>query len=848
MDGQVEFGAKINKTQIEKDAKGIKNTLRNIGDHSVINGLSKIGATLTGVSATINMTSAALKKIRAAFNELSEAYEIQRAAEIKLENAAKNNPYLNSSSVKRLEDFASAQQELVAIGDEKLLPYIAHLGNSGRTEAEIMNIMTASLDLAAEGTMDLGDAVKALNLTYSGQLGRLGMTIPALKDLTEEELKNGRAIDFVAKQYAGNAKRLADELKGHEKLKNAIGDVKEEIGASIEQTLNPWYAALARLVSNTASALKQHRELRKALEDLEKGNASASQLDSLIAENNYYLEEYQKAVDRTTQAFRDGKIDQETYTRNLENLNKQYEIYIRNNLRWTKQKEEQQKAEDDANKAALEEKNRLEKEQEIKEKTAAAEKKRIDFLAKNEEARKKAIEQLKLEAELKGEEADDAALLDIYTRSYISMLTDSEGLVSAESKEAKELLAIIEKQTEAVMAKIKAEEDAEARQKGTKELEEQIKNFDQDMQRAADEAKGIVKNQYDAAIEMLDEEYKAIVANKYLEENEKLRLEKEFEAKRQEILDARDKVEHDNLIKKLDEATETEETYWDRYVARNEEIADLRKEINESEILSEQEKYDAMAKLDEEYLKNRKQLFADIATEMKGYTDQAVSLMKDASDIMLNTVQNQSTAEIAALEEKYKKGEIGEEEYNEKVARIKKDAAKQQYRIELWQWGASILQATANIAQGVTKAIAQGGIAGLITGALVGAAGAVQVASIIASKPTPPAFSTGGIVGGSSLHGDNIAANLNSREMVMNMGQQKALWDFINGGSTGHGAGTQVVINNSASNIVSAQPRISKDKIEVLIDARVNESLKKGRYGKSLAIAEQEMTGDFWGI
>ena len=29
MDGQVEFGAKINKTQIEKDAKGIKNTLRN---------------------------------------------------------------------------------------------------------------------------------------------------------------------------------------------------------------------------------------------------------------------------------------------------------------------------------------------------------------------------------------------------------------------------------------------------------------------------------------------------------------------------------------------------------------------------------------------------------------------------------------------------------------------------------------------------------------------------------------------------------------------------------------------------------------------------------------------------
>lgn len=128
------------------------------------------------------------------------------------------------------------------------------------------------------------------------------------------------------------------------------------------------------------------------------------------------------------------------------------------------------------------------------------------------------------------------------------------------------------------------------------------------------------------------------------------------------------------------------------------------------------------------------------------------------------------------------------------------------------------------------------------------AAGAVQIASIIASKPTPPSFSTGGIVGGSSMHGDNIAANLNSREMVMNMSQQKALWDFINGGSNGAGGGANIVINNSASNVVSAQPQITKDKIEILIDARVNESLKNGRYNSALNQAQQSMSGDYYGI
>ena len=124
----------------------------------------------------------------------------------------------------------------------------------------------------------------------------------------------------------------------------------------------------------------------------------------------------------------------------------------------------------------------------------------------------------------------------------------------------------------------------------------------------------------------------------------------------------------------------------------------------------------------------------------------------------------------------------------------------------------------------------------------------MQIASIIASKPTPPSFSTGGIVGGSSTHGDNIAANLNSREMVMNMSQQKGLWDFINGGSGGAGGGANIVINNSASNLVSARPQITKDKIELLIDARVNDSLKNGRYNTSLNMAQQGMSGDYYGI
>lgn len=315
-----------------------------------------------------------------------------------------------------------------------------------------------------------------------------------------------------------------------------------------------------------------------------------------------------------------------------------------------------------------------------------------------------------------------------------------------------------------------------------------------------------------------------------------------------ELMAGLNEAERQATLAKVDAITEAEQSRVDKYASQQQQLLEMKKAIDKSEVLSEEEKINAIKALDESYGKSRRQRFADLATEIKGYTDQAVQIVQQAAQLQLDIVKNNATAEQAELEIKYRKGEIGEDEYNKKIAESKKKAAKEQYKIQMWQWGASILQTTANIAQGVSMAIAQGGVAGLITGALVGAAGAVQIASIIASKPTPPSFSTGGIAGGSSTHGDNIAANLNSREMVMNMGQQKALWDFINGGSNYGAGGTNIVINNSASNLVTAQPQISKDKIELMIDARVNDSLKNGRYNNSLNMAQQGMSGDYYGI
>lgn len=76
---------------------------------------------------------------------------------------------------------------------------------------------------------------------------------------------------------------------------------------------------------------------------------------------------------------------------------------------------------------------------------------------------------------------------------------------------------------------------------------------------------------------------------------------------------------------------------------------------------------------------------------------------------------------------------------DKKVTEEKKKLAIKQAKM---QKATALLGAIVNTAQGVTQALAQGGIAGLITGAIVAAAGAVQIGAI-ASQPLP-AFANGG--------------------------------------------------------------------------------------------------------
>lgn len=175
--------------------------------------------------------------------------DIQQQAEQRLLTALKGR----SDMQQRLIAEAGELQSRSTLGDEAIIGQQAYLASLGMTEEQIGHVIEASAQLSYATGMTLDSAVKNLAKTYGGLTGELGESIPKLKELTTEQLKNGEAVDFILENYKGFAEAAAETGIGPIKqLKNAWGDFLEQIGAIIM----PITAKVAGALSSVVAALQ----------------------------------------------------------------------------------------------------------------------------------------------------------------------------------------------------------------------------------------------------------------------------------------------------------------------------------------------------------------------------------------------------------------------------------------------------------------------------------------------------------------------------------------------------------------------------------------------------------------
>lgn len=871
-DNSVEIDSKVTTEGVEKGVKKINQEIRSIEKEAekttkkTAGNFKKLDAVMQEASSTASSFAnkikdtassnglyvaaavgaiAATKKIGEVMRECTDAFHVQEDAENALAIAARNNPYLDGQAVAGLKAFASELQSVSEIGDEVSLNLMAQLAATGRTESQIRDIMKAAADYAAGTGTDIQSAVQTLNATFSGQAGALGRQIEGIKNLTDEQLKNGDAVKLITKHYNGLASELANVK---EQAENAKGDFKEMVGALIAPAVDLWdrfwkgfyekgTAAMKWLKKrldfiNTDNDAFLHNMLERMDYDPVKEAEKQRKRDMYKPDPNDALDSgaaAYKAVEKWYKKATPTKRLEDSSIEELEKIIEQLQLKIE----LTGKLGEKEKELLEKSTALLAQKEQAEKDRIATENAAAkaaedqakAQKTADDYAAASNKQLENNIKALELEAKAKGENVKAQDLFNVYLKSYIDLLTNTEGAI-------KEGYPVAQKRLEQVneaKAAIDAQTDAEKKLKAAIEATNAVMDTIKDMKIAPTPLEGF--DQQLAQYKKLQDKIKALddaTIEKAQEGNDTKYTKEQLleQLKEKEIALEKEKIRTIAGMQKSEA---------EAFRERQRQLLALKRAIDASEVLSEEEKEKAKAEIDEKYAQAKIERARTVMEQINQYTQQALQVAQDAAKIMLESIQNEQKLELAALDERYEKGEISETEYTEKMKEIKKKAAQEEYKVKMFQWTASMLAAVANIAEGVSKTLALGFPVGLATAPIVAAAGAVQIASIVASKPIPPNFARGGIVGGSSYYGDNVNANVNSGEMITNFPQQKRLWAMLNGEKQ-YKPSFPITVNNTQSNRVSAYAQERNDEVFIeIIDKHINKGFADGTYDKGFA-------------
>lgn len=222
---------------IEKKAPEAEKAGKKVGDN-----LSKgilaagIGATVAGALAT----AAVLKAASAIGEKIVEGVEaaiVQAESVNKLNNALATTGQFSRQASADLQRFASDLQSMTRFGDEAIIGQLAFAQSMGASAEQSKQIVSAATDMATALDIDLNSAVRNITKTLGGYAGELGEVIPALKELTKEQLQAGQGIDLLEKQFESFAKLSAESFQGRlEQLQNSYGDLTEKIGESVVQS------------------------------------------------------------------------------------------------------------------------------------------------------------------------------------------------------------------------------------------------------------------------------------------------------------------------------------------------------------------------------------------------------------------------------------------------------------------------------------------------------------------------------------------------------------------------------------------------------------------------------------
>ncbi len=165
------------------------------------------------------------------------------------------------SALPELSAYADKLQEVAGYDADLVKQLEAELIAQGKTTAQTKATIEAAAGLSAVTGDDLSSSMQKLAATYSGIDGRMGQLIPELKNLTEEQLRNGAAVDLIREKYSAFVGQTGETSIAIERAKNNIGDLIEAFGEGLAPQIRVGADLIGGLAKALSSVSPQFKEI-----------------------------------------------------------------------------------------------------------------------------------------------------------------------------------------------------------------------------------------------------------------------------------------------------------------------------------------------------------------------------------------------------------------------------------------------------------------------------------------------------------------------------------------------------------------------------------------------------------
>lgn len=266
----------------KSDLKGLSSVADSLGIN--LSKLTKIGAITAALTA--------LKKgVEACTNEFKDnelAYARLQASFNKTDYSRVLDTIAELSKVS-----LSSQTEITALAGK-----IASLGN---TASDVEKITTATVNWANVSGQDLNSALGNVMDTLNGSVGEMGKYLPALKELTAEELKAGQGIELInnnLSKYSNNV-NAGTFNQTTKNIADSISTIKSSLGSMMIEMAGPWLNVVDSFLTKVASAIEGIANLASSMGDTIEGPA---------VKVNFTTEQLQQQAMDLARGYSEGKL------------------------------------------------------------------------------------------------------------------------------------------------------------------------------------------------------------------------------------------------------------------------------------------------------------------------------------------------------------------------------------------------------------------------------------------------------------------------------------------------------------------------------------------------------------